>query len=112
MRTLPLYLLAALPLTALALPAQKDFPPLLVESQETAAALEAAPERLEVELDDFAAVLAGQRREIGDDRRRRRGTSRCLGLAWRGRRHRVFARAAARQAADAVCHRRQGVDRL
>jgi len=62
MRTLPLYLLAALPLTALALPAQKDFPPLLVESQETAAALEAAPEHLRPDAGVYVLDSMGYRR--------------------------------------------------
>ena len=47
MRPPLLFFLVAFPLSSSALPAQKDdFPPLLVESQETAAALEAAPEHL------------------------------------------------------------------
>jgi hypothetical protein len=62
MRTLPLYLLAAFPLAAFALPAQKDFPPLLVESQETAAALEAAPEHLRSDAGVYVLDSMGYRR--------------------------------------------------
>lgn len=62
MRHLPLQLLAAFPLTALALPAQKDFPPLLVESQETAAALEAAPEHLRADAGVYVLDSMGYRR--------------------------------------------------
>lgn len=62
MRASPAYLLAALPLTALALPAQKDFPPLLVESQETAAALEAAPEHLRPDAGVYVLDSTGYRR--------------------------------------------------
>src|SRR6187551_3766746 len=62
MRTLPLYLLAAFPLTALAIPAQKDFPPLLVESQETAAALDAAPEHLRADAGVYVLDSMGYRR--------------------------------------------------
>jgi hypothetical protein len=62
MRTLPLYLLAAFPLAAFALPAQKDFPPLLVESQETTAALEAAPEHLRPDAGVYVLDSMGYRR--------------------------------------------------
>jgi len=62
MRTLPLYLMASFPLTALALPAQKDFPPLLVESQETAAALDAAPEHLRPDAGVYVLDSTGYRR--------------------------------------------------
>jgi len=62
MRTLPLYLMAAFPLTAGALPVQKDFPPLLVESQETAAALEAAPEHLRADAGVYVLDSMGYRR--------------------------------------------------
>src|ERR1043165_4843235 len=62
MRKLPLYLLAVFPLGGLGLPAQKDFPPLLVESQETAAALEAAPEHLRPDAGVYVLDSTGYRR--------------------------------------------------
>ena len=62
MRALPLYLLSAFPLAALAIPAQKDFPPLLVESQETAAALDAAPEHLRADAGVYVLDSMGYRR--------------------------------------------------
>jgi hypothetical protein len=62
MRTPLLCILAAWPLAAGALPAQKDFPPLLVESQETAAALEAAPEHLRPDAGVYVLTSMGYRR--------------------------------------------------
>jgi hypothetical protein len=62
MRIALLGLLAAYPLAAGALPAQKDFPPLLVESQETAAALEAAPEHLRPDAGVYVLTSMGYRR--------------------------------------------------
>jgi len=62
MRNPLLCLLATCPLTAGALPAQKDFPPLLVESQETAAALEAAPEHLRPDAGVYVLTSMGYRR--------------------------------------------------
>jgi hypothetical protein len=54
--------LAACPLAAGAVPAQKDFPPLLVESQEIAAALEAAPEHLRPDAGVYVLTSTGYRR--------------------------------------------------
>jgi hypothetical protein len=62
MRTPWLCSLAACPLTVGALPAQKDFPPLLIESQETAAALEAAPEHLRPDAGVYVLDSTGYRR--------------------------------------------------
>jgi hypothetical protein len=63
MRTLLLGLLIAFPLSSAAMPAQKDdFPPLLVESQETAAALEAAPEHLRADAGVYVLGSMGYRR--------------------------------------------------
>lgn len=62
MRTPLLCILAACPLTAGALPVQKDFPPLLIESQETAAALEAAPEHLRHDAGVYVLDSTGYRR--------------------------------------------------
>jgi hypothetical protein len=62
MRTLLPSLLLALPLSAGAATAQKDFPPLLVESQETAAALEAAPEHLRPDAGVYVLSSMGYRR--------------------------------------------------
>ncbi|HET9863802.1 MAG TPA: hypothetical protein VFP37_10195 [Steroidobacteraceae bacterium] len=62
MRTPLLCLLVAYPICAGALPAQKDFPPLLVESQETAAALEAAPEHLRADAGVYVLTSMGYRR--------------------------------------------------
>ena len=62
MRTPLLCMLVAYPLAAGALPAQKDFPPLLVESQETAAALEAAPEHLRADAGVYVLTSMGYRR--------------------------------------------------
>jgi hypothetical protein len=62
MRNLSLCLLAAIPSIAVAFPAQKDFPPLLVESQETAAALEAAPEHLRADAGVYVLDSMGYRR--------------------------------------------------
>lgn len=63
MRALLLGLLVAFPLSSSALPAQKDdFPPLLVESQETAAALEAAPEHLRADAGVYVLSSMGYRR--------------------------------------------------
>jgi hypothetical protein len=57
-----LCILAACPLGAGAVPAQKDFPPLLVESQETTAALEAAPEHLRPDAGVYVLTSIGYRR--------------------------------------------------
>ena len=57
-----LFILAAWPLGAVALPVQKDFPPLLVESQEIAAALEAAPEHLRADAGVYVLTSMGYRR--------------------------------------------------
>jgi hypothetical protein len=62
MRTPLLCILAACPLIAGALPVQKDFPPLLIESQETAAALEAAPEHLRHDAGVYVLDSMGYRR--------------------------------------------------
>jgi hypothetical protein len=62
MRTPLLCILAACPLIAAALPVQKDLPPLLVESQETAAALEAAPEHLRPDAGVYVLDSMGYRR--------------------------------------------------
>ncbi len=63
MRTLLPCLLIAFPLSAAAIPAQKDdLPPLLVESQETAAALEAAPEHLRADAGVYVLGSMGYRR--------------------------------------------------
>ena len=62
MRTPLLCILAACPLIAGALPVQKDFPPLLIESQETAAALEAAPEHLRHDAGVYVLDSTGYRR--------------------------------------------------
>jgi hypothetical protein len=62
MRTSVLCFLAACPLGAGAVPAQKDFPPLLVESQETAAALDAAPEHLRPDAGVYVLTSIGYRR--------------------------------------------------
>jgi hypothetical protein len=62
MRTLLICLLAAYPLGSAAVPAQKDFPPLLVESQEVAAALEAAPEHLRPDAGVYVLTSMGYRR--------------------------------------------------
>jgi hypothetical protein len=55
-------LLVAFPLVAGAASAQKDFPPLLVESQETSAALEAAPEHLRPDAGVYVLDSTGYRR--------------------------------------------------
>jgi hypothetical protein len=57
-----LFVLAAWPLGAVAVPVQKDFPPLLVESQEIAAALEAAPEHLRADAGVYVLTSTGYRR--------------------------------------------------
>lgn len=62
MRTPWLCILVACPSIAAALPAQKDFPPLLIESQETAAALEAAPEHLRPDAGVYVLDSTGYRR--------------------------------------------------
>jgi hypothetical protein len=63
MRTTLFGLLALFPLCAGAIPAQKaDLPPLLVESQETAAALEAAPEHLRADAGVYVLSSMGYRR--------------------------------------------------
>jgi hypothetical protein len=62
MRIPLLCLLAAYPLGTGAVPAQKDFPPLLVESQEIAAALEAAPEHLRPDAGVYVLTSMGYRR--------------------------------------------------
>jgi hypothetical protein len=61
-RTSVLCFLAVYPLGAGAVPAQKDFPPLLVESQETAAALEAAPEHLRQDAGVYVLTSMGYHR--------------------------------------------------
>ena len=62
MRTPLLWLLAAYPSIAAALPVQKDLPPILVESQETTAALEAAPEHLRSDAGVYVLDSMGYRR--------------------------------------------------
>lgn len=62
MRTLLLCVLAAFPLSSGAASAQKDFPPLLVESQETAAALDAAPDHLRPDAGVYVLDSMGYRR--------------------------------------------------
>jgi hypothetical protein len=62
MRTLLPCFLMAFPLSSGAVPAEKDFPPLLVESQETAAALEAAPEHLRADAGVYVLSSMGYRR--------------------------------------------------
>ncbi len=61
-RTSILCIFAACPLAALAIPVQKDFPPLLQESQEIAAALEAAPEHLRPDAGVYVLTAMGYRR--------------------------------------------------
>ncbi len=62
MQTRLLGILLLYPLIAGALPAEKDFPPLLIESQETAAALEAAPEHLRPDAGVYVLDSTGYRR--------------------------------------------------
>ena len=55
-------ILLAFPLVAGALPVEKDFPPLLIESQETDAALEAAPDHLRPDAGVYVLDSTGYRR--------------------------------------------------
>ena len=62
MRSRLLAILLVYPLAAGALPVEKDFPPMLIESQETAAAMEAAPEHLRPEVGIYVLDSTGYRR--------------------------------------------------